>query len=84
MMRLFDPHAGSFELWETADIYTSIGVTPERFVAVCEEATESKYTHKELYEVFVYGSVQSVGLMRPIEGKSGMELTWRRGIKAAS
>lgn len=84
VLRQFDPHAGGFELWDTAAIYTGIGVTPERFVAVCEEATESKYTHKELYEVFVFGSVQMLRAVRPMEGGSGIELTWRRGIKAIS
>lgn len=84
VLRLFDPHAGGFELWETAAIYTTIGVTPERFVAVCAEATKGKYTHKELYEVFVFGSVQTVRAMCSLEGESGIELTWRRGIKALS
>lgn len=81
VLRQFDPHAASFELWDTATIYATIGVTPERFVAVCEEATKSKYTHKELYEVFVFGSVQSV---RATEGGSGLELTWRRSVKVVS
>jgi len=88
VLRQFDPIEGRFELWDTAVIYAGIGVTPERFVEMCEEATKAKYTHKELYEIMVSGVAQtekkSERGMRMFEGGSGLELTWRRGIKAIS
>jgi len=87
VLRQFDPVKGRFELWDTAAIYATIGITPERFVAVCEEATKGKYTHNELYEVMLCGSAQSEKIKRGVrllEGGDRLELTWRRGVKVVS
>lgn len=53
VLRQYDPVCGCFELWNTSAIYASLGMTPERFVAVCEAANQAKHTHTELYEAMV-------------------------------
>lgn len=69
VLRKYEPHAGTFELWDTECVYASLNLNEEQFRNVCQHSpSKVRRSHDELHSA----------LTAFRDGELETEWTWRR------